>query len=62
MRIGVLQWPASCVRVNLGHWDREGQKSEISKVFMLTLRRKSIIIVRQIHICGPCEDKEGVYE
>jgi len=56
-RIRVLQRPASYVRVNLGHWRREGQESEINKVIMLTVRRKCIIILCQIDTCGPCEDQ-----
>jgi len=57
VRIGVLRWPASYVRVNFGNWGREGQESEINKVIVLNLRRKCITIVCQIHTCGPCENQ-----
>ena len=57
MRTGVLQRPASYVQVNLGHWERERQESEINEVITLTVRGKCIIIVCQIHTRGPCEDQ-----
>ena len=57
MRIRVLQWLTSYVRVNLGRWGREGQEREISKVIMLKVGQKYIIIVCQTHTCGPCEDQ-----
>ena len=62
MRMGVLQRPASYVRVNFGHSVGEGQESEINEVIMPTMRRKYIIIVCQIDTCGPCEDQKRSVE
>ena len=58
MGVKVLQWPATHVKGNIGHWGHESHEREINKSIALTLGRKCIIIEWQIHTFGHCEEMQ----